>query len=131
MFFATKPSARSALRAMSSWRFDFAGAWLPDFLRPASSTTELGEAPEPSIWRLQRMHLPSFGRPCGSGRPVGPDGGSGLPVSARPMTATRFCAFGQWTWNAYDTAPAPFSEVSRYLSHRFGKLGTLRERGSV
>src|SRR3954469_3252346 len=108
------------------------GAPLPAATFPASSTTLSGPGPEPSIWMLQRMHLPSFGMPCGSGRPVGPDWGGDAVSSARPITATSAWAFGQWYWYSYETAPAPWSELSvRYLSHSWGKAGILRELGSV
>src|SRR3954454_12119570 len=129
MLLPTKPSARSTFSATSF--FASIGAPLPDFARPASITVAFGEAPEPSICRLQRMQRPSFGMPCGSGRPVGDEGGSGLPVSARPSTATRLCALGQCDWYLYETAPEPWSDFSRYLSHCFGKAGTFRTVGSV
>src|SRR5215210_5153340 len=69
MSLRTKPSARSAFTPTS-----FAapiGAPSPDATRPASITVSSGAGPEPSIWKLQRMHGPSLGIPCGSGRPVG------------------------------------------------------------
>src|SRR3712207_1463516 len=100
MFRAKNHSARQPFNVM--YFFALIGPQLPDFARPASITNEFCDAPDPSIWRLQRMHLPSLGIPCGSGRPVGLDGGSGLFDSLRPMTATRFCAFGQWYWYRYD-----------------------------
>ncbi len=90
------PSARSALSATSF--AEPSGAWLPEATRPASMTTASGVAPEPSICRLQRMQRPALGMPCGSGRPVGLDGGSWPGPSARPITAIRFWAFGQRYW---------------------------------
>src|SRR5205085_5303527 len=108
------------------------GAWLPDFTLPASSTTLSGPGPEPSSCMLQRMHLPSWGIPCGSGRPVGPASGGGAVSGERPITATSAWAFGQWYWYSYETAPAPWSELLvRYLSHSCGKAGTLREADSL
>src|SRR4051812_8579895 len=129
MLRSTIPSARSAFRPTSF--FEPSGAALPDSTRPASITTSSGEGPEPSICMLQRMHLPRFGIPCGSGRLYGVVDGSEPGPSARPITATSAWAFGQWNWYSYETAPEPWSEVVRYLSHSFGNAGTARELGSV
>src|SRR5581483_2803951 len=125
----TMPSARSTFRPTSF--FASIGAPLPDSTRPASITVSSAFTPDPSICRLQRMHGPRLGMPCGSGRPVGEVGGSWPGPSARPITATRLWALGQWNWYAYDTAPDPWSDSVRYWSHSGGNDGTLRESGSV
>ena len=53
------PSARSA-RMPTSFA-ESIGAPSPDSTRPASITTSSGPTPEPSTWRLQRMHGPRSG----------------------------------------------------------------------
>src|SRR3954453_13506767 len=129
MSLSTKPSARSAL--MPTSLTELRGAPSPERGSPASITVLFALGPEPSIWKLQRMHGPRFGIPCGSARPVGLDSGSLPGPSARPITATSAWAFGQLNWYGYETAPEPFSDVVRYFSHSGGNDGTLRDVGSV
>ena len=59
---------------------------------PRRSRRRRAETPDPSIWRLQRMHGPRSGIPCRSSR--GGFGGSVSP-GARPSTAIRFWSLGQ------------------------------------
>src|SRR4051812_17089151 len=92
----TKPSARSAFTPTSF--FEPSGAPSPDATRPASMTVSSGAGPEPSIWKLQRMHGPWLGTRGGWGGRGGLEGGPGPRPSAGPMTATSAWALGQWNW---------------------------------
>src|SRR4051794_14410327 len=124
---STKPSARSA--RMPTSFFAPIGPWSPDFELPASIVTSSAFTPEPSSWRLQRMHFPRFGMPCRSCR--GGCGSEPLPT-LRPMTAMRFWSFGHLDWYAYDTACV---EPRSFWITRFWHFGScvfcLRDVGSV
>ena len=76
----TRPSARSARMPTSLIASDppRSFAWVSFAM---SMSTSSGFAPVPSIWRLQRMHLPLSGIPWRSSR--GGFGG-GVFTSARP-----------------------------------------------
>ena len=63
------------------------GAASPDWTRPASITTSSAETPDPSIWRLQRLHGPMSGIPW---RSASGGCGGGLGPGRRPSTAIRF-----------------------------------------
>ena len=96
MFLITNPSARSTRKPTSFLEPAPLGPPLPAFVFPVSTVTSVGFGPDPSIWRLQRMHGPrsDFGMPLRLGC-----GGGGAPApSARPATKTRLWSLGQWNW---------------------------------
>src|SRR5215210_3207705 len=124
----TKPSARSAFSATSLTGCPCLRSCERRASLAASIRTSSGLAPEPSIWRLQRLQGPASGIPCRSCR-----GGSGglTELSERPPTKIRLWSLGQWTWYSYDAALAPLSDFTRYCEHLGSLVGFLREGASV
>src|SRR3954449_11403632 len=106
------------------------GPPLPFDASPASTTTSSALTPEPSIWKLQRMHLPRSGMPWRSH--FGGFGG-GLGPGSRPMTAIRFASFGQVNSPLYVYAPfaSPGWSPSVFRSLHLGScVGCARAVGS-
>ena len=92
---STKPSARSAKMPTSFLWPTADGPPLPASASPASTTTSSALTPEPSSWRLHRMHGPDVGDAVAVLR--GGDGGAAVS-GPRPITATRLASLGQWNW---------------------------------
>ena len=78
---STKPSARSTKMPTSFLCPAADGPPLPAPASPASTMTSSALTPEPSSWRLQRMHGPGFGMPWRSSR-----GGAGTGAGVGPAT---------------------------------------------
>ena len=78
---STKPSARSTKMPTSFLWPDRRRAAVAGLASPASTMTSSALTPEPSSWRLQRMHGPAFGMPWRSSR-GGVGGGAGVGPAA-------------------------------------------------